>query len=332
MAFLDNSGDIILDAVLTDLGRQRMADGRFRITKFAVGDDEIDYGLYNKNNPSGSAYYDLEILQTPIMEAFTQTNAGINYGLLTNTATDLLYLPVLDVNTKGLDSTIIPAPTLPNIYLVASSDSNTTTKLTDDGLGNDYHTVSNVTSGPAILLEAGLNTSLPKGTLANRSRYLVANNLVDNHFYVYYDNRFINSILGPAPTAVFENTTSGTGVSNINVALKLAASISTDLQLENHSAARIAGAPNGVYFQPGDATPDVTTSVIAGPRSSFTMINIEINPNLDAEFSLYGTVAGALVAGSSRTYNYLDTILYVQGARTGIQIQVPIRIVKYVAG
>ena len=63
MAFLDNSGDIILDAVLTDLGRQRMAGGNFKITKFALGDDEIDYTLYNKDHPSGSAYYDIEILQ-----------------------------------------------------------------------------------------------------------------------------------------------------------------------------------------------------------------------------------------------------------------------------
>jgi hypothetical protein len=38
MAFLDNSGDIILDAVLTDEGRRRLAlgDGSFRITKFAL--------------------------------------------------------------------------------------------------------------------------------------------------------------------------------------------------------------------------------------------------------------------------------------------------------
>jgi len=48
MGFLDNSGDIILDAVLTDVGRKRMAQGNFKITKFAIGDDEIDYGLYNK--------------------------------------------------------------------------------------------------------------------------------------------------------------------------------------------------------------------------------------------------------------------------------------------
>ena len=57
MAFLDNSGDIILDAVLTDTGRLRLArgDGSFRIAKFALGDDEIDYGKYDANDLSGSA-------------------------------------------------------------------------------------------------------------------------------------------------------------------------------------------------------------------------------------------------------------------------------------
>ena len=63
MGFLDNSGDIILDAVLTDTGRFRLAkgDGSFRISKFGLGDDEIDYTLYNNQHASGSAYYDLEI-------------------------------------------------------------------------------------------------------------------------------------------------------------------------------------------------------------------------------------------------------------------------------
>ena len=48
MGFLDNSGDIILDAVLTDVGRNRLArgDGSFRIVKFALADDEINYGLF----------------------------------------------------------------------------------------------------------------------------------------------------------------------------------------------------------------------------------------------------------------------------------------------
>ena len=73
MGFLDNSGDIILDAVLTDHGRKLLAkgDGSFQITKFALADDEINYTLYNATHPSGSAYYDVEILQTPVLEAFT---------------------------------------------------------------------------------------------------------------------------------------------------------------------------------------------------------------------------------------------------------------------
>ena len=77
MAFLDNSGDIILDAVLTDTGRKRLAagDGSFKIAKFALGDDEIDYGLFDRNHSSGSAYYDLNILQTPVLEAFTNNTS-----------------------------------------------------------------------------------------------------------------------------------------------------------------------------------------------------------------------------------------------------------------
>ena len=106
MGFLDNSGDIILDAVLTDTGRMRMArgDGTFKIAKFALGDDEINYTLYrNANNskgahPSGSAYYDLDILQTPVLEAFTNNTSFLKSKLITLSNTNLLYLPVLQLN------------------------------------------------------------------------------------------------------------------------------------------------------------------------------------------------------------------------------------------
>ena len=101
MAFLDNSGDIILDAVLTDTGRKRLAagDGSFKIAKFALGDDEIDYGLYDRNHSSGSAYYDLNILQTPVLEAFTNNTSVLNSKLITYNQNDLLYLPVIKLNT-----------------------------------------------------------------------------------------------------------------------------------------------------------------------------------------------------------------------------------------
>ena len=96
MGFLDNSGDIILDAVLTDTGRMRLArgDGSFKIVKFALGDDEINYELYNKNHASGSAYYDLEVLQTPILEAFTDNAASTKSKLISIPRNNLLFLPV----------------------------------------------------------------------------------------------------------------------------------------------------------------------------------------------------------------------------------------------
>ena len=120
MGFLNNAGDIILDAVLTDIGRKKLSEGNgsFQITKFALGDEEIDYSLYEKGNSSGSAYYDLKILSTPILEAFTNSSAGLKTKLITLVDNNLLYLPtlklnqsstqlspatVLDPNTKALD-------------------------------------------------------------------------------------------------------------------------------------------------------------------------------------------------------------------------------------
>ncbi len=109
MGYLDNSGDILLDAVLTDAGRARLAkgDGSFRIVKFALGDDEIDYSLYQVNANTG--YEDLRILKLPIFEAFTNNTSTLNSKLLTySNNTSLLYLPVifpLDTVVQGLNST-----------------------------------------------------------------------------------------------------------------------------------------------------------------------------------------------------------------------------------
>ena len=100
MGFLDNSGDIILDAVLTDHGRKVLArgDGSFSIKKFALGDEEIDYTLYDSSNQNGSAYYDLEILQTPVLEAFTDNAISMKSRLVTYEDMNLLYLPVMLLN------------------------------------------------------------------------------------------------------------------------------------------------------------------------------------------------------------------------------------------
>jgi hypothetical protein len=84
MGYLNNT-IVTVDAILTTTGRQLLAqnDGTFRITQFALADDEIDYTLYNPNNPSGSAYYGQAIENMPLLEAFAETNQTMKYKLVT---------------------------------------------------------------------------------------------------------------------------------------------------------------------------------------------------------------------------------------------------------
>ena len=199
MAFLDNSGDIILDAVLTDVGRKRMAAGSFKITKFALGDDEIDYGLYNKTHPSGSAYYDLEILQTPILEAFTQLNASINFGLLTYARTDLLYLPDIKLNEKSVSSNQVIASGTGVIYLCDDSApiAGLTTSAALDaeaGIETEQIMVNGNPLNRFLLFETGLDTSDLEPTSANQATYLTSMGLLDESFTVGFDNRVIKTV------------------------------------------------------------------------------------------------------------------------------------------
>ena len=82
-----------MDAVLTDR-RKRLAAGRFNIY-VALGDEEINYELWDSSDNRGTAFYDLEILQTPILEAFTSDQSLMKSRLISFSRNDLLYLPIL---------------------------------------------------------------------------------------------------------------------------------------------------------------------------------------------------------------------------------------------
>ena len=83
MAYLDNS-TITVDAILTKKGREKLASGEgLNITKFALGDDEIDYTLYEPAHPKGSAYYDAAIKAIPITEASPDETQTLKYKLVT---------------------------------------------------------------------------------------------------------------------------------------------------------------------------------------------------------------------------------------------------------
>lgn len=102
MGYLNNTS-VILDAILTKKGRQLLArnDGSFRITQFALSDDEVDYTLYNPSHPSGSAYYGEAIENMPVLEAFPDDQQIMKYKLIT-LPRGTTKLPILDTGYSAI--------------------------------------------------------------------------------------------------------------------------------------------------------------------------------------------------------------------------------------
>tara|TARA_Y100001973_G_scaffold105758_1_gene180168 strand:- start:4862 stop:5845 length:984 start_codon:yes stop_codon:yes gene_type:complete len=325
MAFLDNSGDIILDAVLTDTGRKRMSNGNFRITKFALGDDEINYELYNKNHASGSAYYDLELLQTPVFEATTGDAAMINHGLVSLTNTNLLYMPTIKRNQLVRNS----ARPVNNVYYLAKNDSVTAPALITafggaTGGGREKVLVSADVLSPAIVLETGLDTVEIAPTSFNRTNFITANGLTEGAFSISVDNRFFSAVMGPTLGSTFSNTSDGASTVNFN--LNIVTTTTTSEYYKNYNSANINSLNNVVVRRPSDVVSDTLTSVIAGPRASATMIGFQIRLLTADDYSRYGKT-GQSIAGAAGTYRYIDTTVRVLGT-SGLSEQLPIRIIE----
>jgi len=103
MGFLDGStNNIILDAVLTDTGRQFLArnDGSFSMHKFALGDDEVNYDIITKYGRTvGREKIEKN---TPIFEALTNQNHSQKYKLISVSNPNLLRLPTLSLSGDSI--------------------------------------------------------------------------------------------------------------------------------------------------------------------------------------------------------------------------------------
>jgi hypothetical protein len=313
MAFLDNSGDIILDAVLTETGRKRLAEGRFEITQFGLGDDEINYGTYDLAHPSGSAYYDLEIMQTPVFEATTAINANINYGLLNLGRNDILYLPAMEFNEKftAADMPVLATRTDNMFYLAV----NTTTST---ALKNDLSTVRPLIegkrTGTVILIETGIDTDDVAATRNNVSSLIISFGLNDRRLTCL------------AVEAVFQERVYSTP-------------LGTSRELGGFNDYSVITTTN-MIFEPDDGD-DKLYSVINGPRASVTGLNFGVLTELTTEpggtrsilYDKYGTTNSTSAGtGLSKTYDFIDTVVFVQGDSSGASLQIPLRIIRYVSG
>ena len=142
MGVLDNT-TITVDAILTKKGRELLAqgEGKFKITKFALADDEIDYGLYDITHPNGSNFYGQAIENMNLLEAIPNQTLAVKYFL---------------TNNPGQSSGNAPILTLTGPSTIKATKSGVYTSTTDNFANELYDFVLSSTTYASIV-------SVPQG-------------------------------------------------------------------------------------------------------------------------------------------------------------------------
>ena len=322
MGFLDNSGDIILDAVLTDAGRRKLARGdrSFKISKFAFGDDEINYELFDKTKTTGQE--DLSILQTPILEAITDTSTAIKSFITSYTDQQLLYLPVLRLNERnsnrerhslGAFIVAVDQDTEKNIRLGSST---TAPVANSKGIILGYSG-----GGSYIQVDQGLDTeaiSYKKTLNSYRSE------MVENGYEIIIDDRF---------GVIYDKSGKST---------KLGKSFKDDNEKATYVVDNKNNTSNITFLDDINNTTEEVKSgseqIIRGPRGKKLMFSIGASLRLQSNQFLFDqlgssdtmTTYNSIGSVSSVNVKYIDSSIKVCGRSTGFCIDIPVRYVKQI--
>ena len=292
MGFLDNSGDIILDAVLTDAGRERLArgDGSFKVVKFALGDDEVNYANYNPS--AADSAKSLEIMQAPVLEAFTNNTSLMKSKLITITRTDLLYLPVIRLNeVLGVAKNNTAGAILVTV------DETTTSGISVSDYLNGY----DILGGKILRTDQGLNDA---SGAAGSPQETLDTDLVETQYIVEVDNR-LGSLYSPEgdPTPV---------------------SFIDDDNIASYFFSR-----DGIYVRDNLDTETSNQQVINGPRGTYLTLKIKASQSLKSSTYLF-TLLGSTFTLGTTSYYYIDTNMRISGATTGYSVDIPVRFIKKV--
>jgi len=296
MAFLDNSGDIIIDAVLTDTGRYRLAkaDGKFNVAKFALGDDEIDYSLYDT---SATGSKDIQILQTPILEAFTNNASSMKSRLVTIPRTNILYLSTVVENNDVDQSRNADTDS----YIV-SVDQDTVANTTK---GASFMNGVNASSGKTIRLDQGVNS------IAINPNYDIDEDRLETEYIIEMDNR-LGSLVSTTGDVVKRSYLDDDNIASYRLSLS-----------NNKSFVSL----NSSKATTGD------NQVIQGPRG--TILNFAIRASIELAssthlFTTIGTEGADMSLAGVHTglVKYIDSNIRVHGTTTGVTIDLPVRYIK----
>ena len=321
-SFLDNSGDIILDAVLTDVGRQRLAraDGSFKIASFSFGDDEINYTLYDSS--ASTAKKDLNILKSPIFEAFTNASTSLKYRLVTLQGKDkTLFLPVARLNTTTAVGQFPGFPfaasadngDTPNQFVVLANQSavdkyigeNSSLAAGAQKIPNGF--IDGVSpdraSSTLIVVDQGLDTTQLSYT------NVLDQDLNEDTYIVQIDNRILK-IVSPDGSQAIESF------------------VDTD-----NIATYVVNGPE--YYSNGASGQgsQFGQSPIQGPRGSIFKLSFSAATEVASSDFLYdqlGTTKTGYFPDSTNAKT-IDTVVKLTGNKTGITLDIPVRIARAVS-
>jgi hypothetical protein len=318
MAFLDNSGDIILDAVLTDTGRMRLAkgNGSFRIVKFALGDDEIDYELFNSSHASGSAYYDLEIMQTPVLEAFTNNTSSMKHKLLSIPQTNLLYLSTMVLNdqiapaakltqTAGditAAATTSGAPGTGIFIVTANTDTRTSLQTTAAFTGS----IGVLDGSNHIRVDQGQNTEDISFT------EIIDSELKETQYIVHMDHRLLRLTDSKVSKDIVHSYVDDDKIASYYIS-------STDELVKELRDSSDRNSTDTLG----------TKQVIKGPAGTYVEFNVRPTTEIRTRDSLFDELGSTVTVNTTEDFKYIDTNVRITGATTGSSLDIPVRVMRH---
>lgn len=308
MAFIPNDGDIILDATLTDLGRQRMAkgDGSFNVTKFALSDDEINYGNWDDSKTDQSV-----IESSPILEAITNNSSTLKSFLVTYPVNNLLYLPVMKLNTT--DSPIDTADNGGNgdgMFFVITNEATKDSLIQDSAFPQDGF----IDGSPATTGEHAKYIRVDQGidNIARPPSKSLPADLTETSYEIMMDSRFL-SLHTKSRTEVDPSYTDDDNYDYYYVSMS-----------NNESSP-------SPFVTKNDSEQTSPLEVIEGSRGTTLTFSLGSSLELadsDYFFDLLGGGTVEVPASSGTYYDYIDTSVRVKGMTTGYSITIPVRVIR----
>lgn len=366
MAFIKTSDSIVIKATLTDEGKKLLSRGKLKISKFAFGDDEIDYSLIDPDEFETSTTYLPAVENTKLLESYSDHQKNIQFGLMSydsgfinlkpselatqlergsNFHANLMYLPRLK-NNNLLD--ITPTVTGSLIYLSVNDE---TTK-TLNKISDFKFLTTNKFENCKIVVESGISNvdtevievdhEYRYPTKKAREELILKKYLLDSEMEILVDDRFIRNIVSISQNSKFENFESGETKIKLTSDNNPVYPLSLPNEFPNHATYIVRTIPNLLYDWPGtiDSATKVSTlySVHDGARGSVAGFNLSIDDEMkinsesttNFKFTKYGTTDKIIFSElPSSKFDYIDTTIYVIGSTTNARLSIPLRIVRY---